>query len=52
MKRKNVRDEIKEALEQAIKAEDEWNDILQGRNTELDDYGLQLYRKQQAKREP
>ena len=46
IKRKNkAKDEIKEALEEAIKAEDAWKDVLEGRNTELDNYSLQLYRK-------
>ena len=40
-----AKDEVKEALEEAIKAEDAWKDVLEGRDTELDDYSLQLYRK-------
>ena len=46
IKRKNkAKDEIKEVLEEAIKVEDAWKDVLEGRNTELDDYSLQLYKK-------
>jgi len=40
-----AKDEVKEALEEAIKAEDAWKDVLEGRDTELDDYSLQLYKK-------